>query len=485
MITNSETTQLGKTFKPVLDKHPGLNGVRLLSHGLDAFVGRAVLADLAEQTIDVQYYMFHQDTVGRLLIKTLLTAADRGVRVRMLIDDMYGEDGDSVWSAIDAHPSIEVRLFNPFYRRCPKNLQFITRFTTVNHRMHSKTFTVDNQATIVGGRNIGDEYFDADPNLAFADMDALVIGPVVTDVSDEFDQYWNSIHAYPITTLVPNNKRGVLEKERSALDEFYQEKKTSVYIDALKNSGFAKSLRNKSVDFKFAEAKIIHDSSAKMDKGANWKDELLMSKLAPYIQSATKEFILVSPYFVPGKKGADALCKLSENGVQVRILTNSLVSNDVSAVHTGYMRHRKQLLRSGVELYELNEQIKKKEGKRFTWLPGLSKSSLHAKTMVIDGKTMFVGSFNFDQRSLNINTEIGVVFHQQEIAGNASKHYNEHIEQVAFKVELTKNEKGKESLSWTGLKEGKEVVFDSEPYASFWKRLSVNLMRVLPIDSML
>jgi putative cardiolipin synthase len=485
VITDGETTGLGKAFKPVLEQHQGLTGVRLLNHGLDAFVGRAVLARLAERSIDVQYYMFHQDIVGRLLLKELVAAADRGVRVRLLVDDMYGEEADDVWSTLNSHPSFEVRIFNPFIRGKSKNLQFITRLKTVNHRMHSKTYTVDNQATIVGGRNIGDEYFDADPNLAFADLDVIAIGPTVPDVSSEFDQYWNSTHAFPISTLLPMVDVEGVDKLRQDLSAFFQQKATSDYIKALNNSEFAKELMNKTARFSFAEAVIIHDSPEKMTKGKGWKDELLISQLAPYIEQATKEFILVSPYFVPGQKGADALCKLSEQGVQVRVLTNSLVSNDVAAVHTAYMRHRKQLLHSGVQLYELNEQIKKKQGERFTWLPGLSKSSLHAKTMAIDGKAMFVGSFNFDQRSLNINNEIGILFHEPEVAANASMTFNNHIDQVAFKVELVRDEKGGESLRWTGTEDGKVIVLYSEPYAGLWKRLTANLMRLLPIDSML
>ena len=177
----------------------------------------------------------------------------------------------------------------------------------------------------------------------------------------------------------------------------------------------------------------------------DWKDELLMSQLAPYILQAKKEFILVSPYFVPGQRGADAVCKLSQQGVRVRILTNSLVSNDVAAVHTGYMRHRKQLLSCGVELYELNEEVKKLQGKLFTWLPGLSKSSLHAKTMTVDKNTMFVGSFNFDPRSLNINTEIGIVFEDPQITTRSSRHFDEQIDKVAFRVELVDD-----ALRWTG-----------------------------------
>jgi len=206
VIEDGDSTSLGKAFEPLLEQHQGETGVHLLGNGVDAFVARAVLASQAERSIDVQYYMFHQDTIGRLLIRELLAAADRGVRVRMLIDDMYGEEADDVWSALDTHPNMEVRLYNPFVRGRSKNMQFVFDVKRVNHRMHSKTYTVDNQVTIVGGRNIGDEYFDADKDLAFADRDVMSIGPTVAEVSSEFDQYWNSEHAFPVTTLKPRVK---------------------------------------------------------------------------------------------------------------------------------------------------------------------------------------------------------------------------------------------------------------------------------------
>jgi putative cardiolipin synthase len=484
-IDDGENTSLGCTFKAQLEQHRPQSGVHLLGNGLDAFVGRAMSAALAGRSIDIQYYMFHQDTVGRLLIRELIQAADRCVRVRMLIDDIYGGQADDVWLALDSHRNVEVRLFNPFDRGYSKTLQFVTRLKTVNHRMHSKTFTVDNQLAIVGGRNIGDEYFDADRSLAFADMDVMAIGPVVREVSQEFDQYWNSRLAYPVVSLGAAAQAGALDKLRRDLDAFYTEKQTSAYIDALENSPFALALKTRSAQFGFAPAKIIHDAPEKLHRADGWKGELLISQLAPYIQQATEEFILVSPYFVPGQRGADALSALSQKGVAVRILTNSLVSNDVAAVHAGYMRHREQLVRSGIHLYELDEQIKKKEAERFTWLPGLSRSSLHAKTMAIDRKIMFVGSFNFDQRSLFLNNEIGILFHEPELAANASRHFNEHVENVAFKVELEEHGNDTRSLKWTTVEDGKKVIFDSDPYAGFWKRLEVNMMRVLPIDSML
>ncbi len=482
VISDGHKTALGREFDSQRTGHPGQSGVFLLSHGLDAFVGRALLASLAERSIDVQYYMFHQDTVGQLLIDQLIKAADRGVRVRMLIDDIYGDEADDVWTALDAHPKMEVRLFNPFVRSSSKNLQWISRFKDVNYRMHSKSFTVDNQATIVGGRNIGDEYFDADPNLAFADLDMLAIGPVVPEVSDAFDQYWNSDYAYPASTLTRPATSEQLSDLKDRMDRVPRQEKAAAYVGALKNSELANALRAGSAHFKWAEAKVIHDSSEKKAHGENWQAELLISQLWPYMQKTNDELIIVSPYFVPGKRGADALCALSEKGVKVRILTNSLASNDVFAVHAGYSKYRKQLLKAGVMLYELDEEVKKTAQRKFTWLPGLSKSSLHAKTMVLDKKAMFVGSMNLDQRSLHINNEIGILFLNPETAGQSARDFDRNIEKVAFRLELDND---KESIRWHLKKEDGETVYDSEPYASFWKKFGVWVVRLLPVESLL
>ncbi|WP_319521693.1 phospholipase D family protein [uncultured Desulfosarcina sp.] len=485
VIEDGQATLLGRTFAEELANHPGRSGVNLLENGLDAFVSRVVLTNLAERSIDVQYYMYHQDTVGKLLVDQLIKAADRGVRVRMLIDDIYGSDADDVWTTLDAHPKMEVRLFNPFDRGASKNLQWITRFKEVNYRMHSKSFTVDNQATIVGGRNIGDEYFNANPELAFADLDLLAVGPVVPGVSEAFDQYWNSDWAYPASALAPPSDSGRLEDLRLRMAAFADSENAAAYIEALKNSNLANTLRAGRSQFEWAEAKVIHDSPEKKERGDNWESELLISQLWPIIQKATEELIIVSPYFVPGKKGAEALCDLCAKGVKVRILTNSLASNDVSAVHAGYAKYRKQLLKGGVELFELDEKVKNVAQKKFTWLPGLSKSSLHAKTMVLDRKAMFVGSMNLDQRSLNINNEICILFFNPEIAVKSAEAFDLNIEKMAFRLELDTAENGSGSIRWHLKTADGEVVYDSEPYVGFWKRMGVGLIRLLPVESLL
>ena len=485
-ITDTADTRLGHLFDGRISNNDNENGIIELPGGRDAFAARAVLARIADKSIDTQYYMWHQDTVGRLLIFELIKAADRGVRVRILVDDMYGSDGQDTWLAMDVHPNIEVRLFAPYSRRQPMYLQFLTRFKDVNARMHTKTFTADNQATIVGGRNIGSEYFDADPKLAFADNDVLAVGPVVSQVSAEFNDYWNSDYAYPVTTLLTPAADAALTALKGKADELYAHPDTMAYTDAVKDGSFARSLRDGTARFEWGSGTIIHDSWRKRDQSyEGWKDDLLISLLIPHITNATEEVIIISPYFVPGKEDVDRFCQLSQKGVTVRILTNSLASNDVAAVHAGYTRHRKNLLRCGVELFELDEHLRSDERRAFAWLPGLEKSSLHAKTMLFDQKKIFVGSFNYDQRSLYLNTEIGILFEQSDLAERASERFAQDIEHVAFKVELVTAENGKETLRWHSIEDGKAVVYDKEPNVGAGTRIAVWFMRLLPIDWLL
>lgn len=483
-IVDGADTTLGRGFDEQVSAHIGETGVVMLRSGRDAFVARAVLAEQAEKSIDVQYYMYHQDTVGGLLTYSLLKAADRGVRVRVLIDDIYGHVDEDAWVALDAHPSIEVRFFNPWVRGSNRLIQSVFRFRDINRRMHAKSFTVDNQATILGGRNIGDEYFAADKDLAFTDRDVFAIGPPVAEVSTEFDNYWNSKFAYPTNSLVRQGTSEELDELRAEKTAFFGKNTTSVYVEALSNSPLAKTIRDHTLVLTWSVAQVIHDSPDKKERADGWEDELLISQLAPFITSAKKSVDIVSPYFVPGDKAKDELCKLSGDGVKVRILTNSLASNDVSAVHAGYSKYRRPLLRCGVELYELDESLKSKEGKIFTWLPGLAKSSLHAKTMVFDGETMFVGSFNFDQRSLYLNNEIGLVFKDSEIAGAAAKSFAENVNKVAFKVEFSGGA-GNNNMHWIGGQGGSDVVMEKEPYATTLQKLTVGILKWLPIDAQL
>jgi putative cardiolipin synthase len=398
--------------------------------------------------------------------------------------DLEGRDLNV--AAMDSHPNVEVRIFNPFSRKTGRITQLVTRMGSVTRRMHNKSFTVDNQVTILGGRNMGNEYFDADPDLAFSDLDVLAIGPVAQEVSVAFDLYWNSELAYPVSVLVgkPPTPEEINQK-RQMLDEFVAQQVDSNYLQALRDSNLANAIRQNNVHFNWGEAVVVYDQPEKILHDFDKSEYHLAPKLAPYFESVQEELIIFSPYFVPGKKGTAFLAQLSGRGVRVRILTNSLASTDVGIVHAGYSKYRKDLLHAGVELYEMNKKISRKERKdKKKDKHGSSKASLHAKSFVFDRKKVFIGSLNLDPRALVHNTEIGVVLESTEIASKMSDWFDQNIEQVAFRLEL-KKESGTEKILWHGLVNGKQQTFDVDPYTGFWRRFGIGFMRLLPIESQL
>ncbi|MBT4520208.1 MAG: phospholipase D family protein [Halieaceae bacterium] len=487
MMDTGDTT-LGQGVAKDSSMNNGNTGALLLGDGLDAFVARAVLAHVAQRSLDVQYYLFHRDLTGRLLIDELLKAADRGVRVRLLVDDMDMAGRDMGVATLQTHPNVEVRLFNPFARNRTRMGQYISRFGSVTRRMHNKSFTADNQATIVGGRNIGNEYFSADPDLAFADMDVLLAGPAVKEVSRSFDLYWNSALSYPVSNLgQPVPPASEVAVQREALRQYVSTQESSVYIQALNNSKLASDIENDSVDFRWAKVEIFYDLPEKITASRDQTELHLSEQLAPYFANVEKEAIILSPYFVPGKGGTKGLCAMSARGVDVTVLTNSLASTDVPVVHAGYIRYRKKLLQCGVHVFEANSklvmadpagQYQREDGKKEKGL-GLSRTSLHAKMFVFDREKTFIGSLNLDPRSVTENTEIGSVIYSSEIGGELARIILDKSPNIAFSLSL--NERGK--VIWSGFEEGRAVTYDKEPHTGFFKRLGVQIMRVLPIES--
>lgn len=324
--TDTLDTESGRRFAEATAAHPGESGFLLLATGRDAFVARAVLAHLAERSIDVQYYLYHDDLVGRLFTWQLLQAADRGVRVRLLVDDMDLGGRDLGAAALDSHPNVEVRLFNPFSRKTGRTSQFVTRMGEVTRRMHNKSFTVDSQATILGGRNIGNEYFEADPDLAFADLDVLAIGPVAREVSTAFDLYWNSELAYPVSVLVdePPTPEEIAQKHRQ-LSDFVATQEDSAYLQALRSSDLAEKLRKNQVRLIWGNAVVVYDRPEKIRDDTGKEEYRLLPQLLAYGQGVQKELIIFSPYFVPGKEGTAFLTGLVARGVRVRIDRKSVV----------------------------------------------------------------------------------------------------------------------------------------------------------------
>lgn len=485
-ITDTQDTALGRALADEKVANPGKSGFYLLGNGLDAFVARAVLAHLAMRCIDVQYYLYHDDLVGHLFTDQLLKAADRGVRVRLLVDDMDLAGRDLGAAVMDAHPNIEVRVFNPFSRKAGRTSQFITRMGSVTRRMHNKSFTVDNHVTILGGRNIGNEYFEADPDLAFADLDVMAVGPVVQDVSTAFDRYWNSELAYPVAVLTGNTPTfEEIQRMRQGLNEFVAQEADSEYLQALRTSSLAENIRNDKVVFHWGEAEVVYDQPEKILHDFDQTKYHLSPQLKPYWEEVDKELILFSPYFVPGKPGTAFLTRQARQGIRVRILTNSLASNDVGIVHAGYSKYRKDLLRAGIELYEMNRQLTEKQREEKKGKGGSSKTSLHAKSFVFDRRQVFIGSFNLDPRALLHNTEIGVVISQADIAKGMGDWFDRNIEKIAFRLELVKNEDGTEKVLWHGVVDGEQKTFDVDPYTGCWRRLGIGLLGILPIESQL
>lgn len=461
-------------------EHAKDTGVYLLGSGHDAFVARAVLANQADKTLDVQYYLYHRDLSGKILMAQLLAAADRGVRVRLLVDDMDLADRDYGAAMIDAHENIEIRIWNPFVRGSNRIAQFVTRFGSVTRRMHNKSFIADNQVAIVGGRNIGNEYFGADPDVTFGDLDAALIGEAVPEVSASFDKYWNHSLAYPITTLYSNvlNEEQRIEK-RNEFDDYIESQKTSDYSRMLANSELTQKILQHEVEYSWARADIFADSPDKTEADRDREDLHLITKLGPYLIRAKKELVIVSPYFVPGKVGTKILTDLVAKGVEVKILTNSLASNDVEVVHAGYSRYRKDLLKGGVQLYEMSSTLKDIEGPTEARL-GLSKSSLHAKYFAIDRDKSFVGSLNLDPRSVVENTEIGVMIYDETISRGIAEHFDSHIMDVSYRLQLQDGDIVWQQQTHTGI-----VTLETEPNTSFWQRFKVGFMSYLPGESQL
>ena len=479
-------TSLGKARRSEIDAHKEESGFLLLDNGLDAFVARAVLAGRAERSIDLQYFMYHNDLVANLLTDQLIKAADRGVRIRILVDDIDMGGRDLGAAAMDNYPNIEVRLLNPFLRGGGRSSQFLTRYSSATRRMHNKSFTVDNQATILGGRNIGNEYFDADPDFAFSDLDVLCIGPVVKDVSDQFDLYWNSELAYPASVLVdtPPTQEEIQQKIK-ALVGFVAEQADTPYLEALRNSDLARILRNGQVGFEWGKYDVVYDLPEKLLQDKKETEYHLSKQLEPYLAQIKEELIIFTPYFVPGKTGVANLTSFVKRGVRVRVLTNSLASNNHAIVHSGYSKYRKDLLREGIEIYELNKNFSKQEKKENKGSEGAASAGLHTKSFVFDRSRVFIGTLNLDPVAVYNNTEIGVVITQDDIAEMMGNWFDENIEKVAFKLELITDQNGMEKILWHGIEDGKEVTFTKEPYTGFWTRFGVGFMSIFPIDSFL
>jgi len=473
-------SELDRATNGLESSHPGQSGFRLLVEGPEAFAVRAKSALRAARSLDVQTYIWHDDLTGLFLVHALLEAADRGVKVRLLVDDMDARAKNVGLAALAAHPSISVRLFNPFASRSGTASligEGLTSFDRVNRRMHNKTWIADNRIAIAGGRNIGNEYFGASDEVNFVDLDFAMIGPVVRDASASFDKYWNSPSAYPMEILDADNvSPGALDKLRVRLEANTAEARVSKYATALREDDAIKRLATGDWPMQWASHyQFVSDNPLKVTmKELDAERTMVGATLFPAMQSATSALTVISPYFVPGDKGTAGLVKTAQTGKSVRILTNSLAANDVGAVHGGYSRHRKALLEGGVQLWELKPLP---GATAHSSLFGSSGASLHTKALSIDAKALFVGSYNLDPRSTWLNCEQGVLVENAVLAGQLETIFAGQTQsQSAWHVTLDEDH-----LHWS---DGIEQ-FDSDPKAGAGKRFQAWLARVLHIDAQL
>jgi len=482
-LGGAEDTRLGRALAPPVAAHPGDAGIYPLPDARDAFVARALLAGIAEKSLDVQYYIWHGDQTGLLLFEALWEAAERGVRVRLLLDDNGVAGLDDTLATLDAHANVEVRLYNPFTVRGMRALNYLTEFGRLNRRMHNKSFTADNHATIVGGRNIGNEYFAAGSGVWFRDLDVLAVGPVVREVSQAFDLYWNSASAYPAAGLVGDAAPGAADALLTRFARNHADSLSADYLEALRDTSLARKLLQGELAFEWSGAQLLRDDPAKTLDRDGRTDVLLLSALLQAVGQPAASFDLVSPYFVPGAEGTRALAALARSGVKIRVLTNSLAATDVSAVHAGYAKRRKDLLAAGIALYEMKpsrlETEDEREQRRSA--TGSSSASLHAKTFALDGRRIFVGSFNFDERSAHLNTELGLLIDNAALAGRLGEFFDREVPGGAYEARLSRDGE----LDWIERTPSGEQRYASEPGAGLLKRAWIGFLSLLPIDWLL
>jgi putative cardiolipin synthase len=472
----ADATTLDRRVAPALLAHPGRSGMALVHDNLDAYAVRALSARHAGRSLDLQYYIWHDDFTGRLLDYELLRAADRGVRVRLLLDDLNAHGRNSTLAALDAHPHIEVRMFNPTRNRkdpLMRAVEMLMRPVATNRRMHNKAWIADGRIAVVGGRNIGDEYFSAAAETNFVDLDALLVGPAVAQTEAIFDDFWNGSAAIPLLALKRARPEALAQlRERAAKAE--ERVRGHPYIRRVRAStGMAEFLSGAALHWP-DRLQVLSDPADKVAGGdeARW----LVRPLADEMLRATRGFELISPYFVPGERGLQALRGLRARGVDVQVLTNSLAATDVLAVHSGYAPYRKPLLEAGVDLFELKPQ-----GARDSSLFGSSGASLHTKAFAVDGETGFIGSFNVDPRSISLNTEMGVLFHDPDATAALERLFRTRTEgRHSYRVLLRDG-----TLRWRDASAAPPQEWEHEPGTHLWQRAAVRVLEWLPIESQL
>jgi cardiolipin synthase C len=493
-LAHPEETRLGRQFDNTGSEHDGNSGFRIIPVGADGFLIRMQMINAAERTIDLQYFIFHGDDTGRLLTGAVLHAADRGVRVRILVDDGETNPGDEQITALEAHPSVELRIFNPFAYRGHSNLrrgvEFAFHASRLDYRMHNKLLVVDNSISLLGGRNIGDQYFQIDPESQFADDDVFAAGPIAKQLSATFDEYWNSALSIPAEALAGGkSSRATLREHREDLKEERRQSSADGvdYVKRIASGQPFDQIVSGRLPLVWAHAQLVCDSPDKKKvENGSMLGRLMQRAVADAAVGVKSELLMVTPYLIPGKEGMQLFKDLRQRNVRVRILTNSLESSTGLLPQSGYMPYRVPMLETGVELYEIRSLLGNARGSgQTTEISRYGNYSLHAKLLVFDRQKLFIGSMNFDQRSMHLNTELGLIIDSPELAQQIATRFEAMVQAVNSYMVLLRpsdNVSSSPGLMWRTQEDIKVVEYRSEPARSDWQRFEANFLSHLPLD---
>lgn len=499
-LEHPEDTRFGTKFSALSRSHDGASGFHILNVGLDGLLARVQLIDAAEKTLDLQYFIFRGDTSGRLITDALLRAADRGVRIRVLVDDGDTVAGDEQILSLNAHRDVQIRVFNPFSYRghstLRRALEFSLHSARLNYRMHNKLMVVDNSVALIGGRNVGNQYFQVDPESQFADDDVFAVGPIAAQLSSKFDEYWNSRLAIPAEALATLRHPGshlqeVRERAHAAPKQLSPSSKSDGidYVAKIASGEPYQGLMSGALPLVWTAAQVVCDSPEKKRvEDGTAPGQLMADAFVDAARRTNSDFLMITPYFVPASDELDLLKDLRQRHVHVRVVTNSMNSTRDVLAFAGYTHYRKAIVEDGVDLYEVRAQLGNGRGSGQTG--GISRYGnygLHAKVFVFDSRRIFIGSMNFDERSRHLNTEIGLFIDSPELAAQETTRFEamaqpENSYRVA--VQPTVDDRVPHLL-WRTKENGAEVEYRREPSPSLWRRLQVRFLARLPVRDQL
>jgi putative cardiolipin synthase len=475
MKPNSALSQLVSAYTPNNNEHE-TSAVIMQETGWDALSQRLALIEAAEHTIDIQYYIWNSDVSGHYLASRLKAAADRGVNVRVMLDDINLNEREDLLIAINSHPNISIRIFNPIPTRrgVVKWLNFLDDFSRLNRRMHNKSFTVDRTLSVVGGRNIGDEYFDLSDEINFRDRDVLVMGSVVSNIQTSFTKYWNSPWSYPVDLLGNKSSTTIAVLDKAPIPHY---KNYPALPEGKKAaSNFIKALMN---NITWVNARFIYDQPVPEDENEINEPKTTARLLAELSSQSEQEVLLESAYLIFDDRQLKDLQASIDHGVQIKALTNSMASNDLVTNHSGYAGRRQDMLEKGIQLFELkpNSLLCEKSTRDMSKCAPTTAYGLHAKSIVYDKEIAVVGSFNFNLRSTYLNTESLLIIENNAIAEKLANDINSAMnENNSWRVKLTEGE-----IRWYS---GGDV-WENEPKTELSQRVKSRFLQLLPIEKYL